>query len=735
MLYLHLRVKILGLNALRSLPILAAPFIAAASHGQEDAGPRMLEEIVVTAERRTSSLQDTSMAVSALTGEAMSNRGINDVEALAFAIPNMSFGESVGNARIAIRGIGFDNISVGNEGRVAFHMDGVYVGRPAAALGTLFDIERVEVLRGPQGTLYGRNATGGSINVVTRGPNSDLPGYIRARTGNYDLRELEAATSASLTDEVSGRVAVKVIERDGYGTNLVNGRQIDDERSRSIRGKLLITPTAALEVALTADYRRENDHNYGYHFLGAGSPERVPTGLLLGGEVADDIRDVAVDTGPDNKRKMSGLAAQVTYSTGWGELVSVSAYRHTRYDTITDLDATSAPLTRYEQKEESDQYSQELRAQGDLGNSHWLLGAYYYQEDLYGYSKVPIDRALVGLPSLYVAGYFAGGDMETRAGAVFGQVDWNLTDTLSLTLGARYSVEEKRVDEDYQFDLLRPYSPGQALIPSATNRDKETWKDFGPRAVLTYEPDDNLRVYASVSQGFKSGGFNLGGLQEPFDSETLTSYELGLKAHWWQHRLLTNFAIFHYDYEDLQVSKVQEAVIVIENAAKASLQGIEVEVSAILTDQLQIDFNLGLLDTEFDEFSTFDPARTSLGLLDLAGNELTQAPRYTANLGVEYEWSAGAGTVTARAEGHWFDEVYFTPFNTGNMRQDGGRRYNFFLNYRSEASGWHVGAFIRNLSNEDHLSTALVGSVLTGSPALGGVKPPRTYGVTIGYDL
>lgn len=263
--------------ALGLLSLLAAPCAALAQEAVS------LDEVIVTAQKRAESLQDVAASVSAVGGEALRERQISSIEGLAQSLPNVNFGQTTGNARIAVRGVGFDNISLGNEGRIAYHVDGVYVSRPAAALATFYDVERVEVLRGPQGTLYGRNATGGAVNLVSRAPTLEPSGYAEATIGNYGLVKAEGGIGGPISDKVAGRLAFQVIERDGYGRNITNGLPVDDQSTQGVRGQLRFEPAPWATLTLSGDYFSEDDHAYSFHFLGAGSlPDPASTPPLPG---------------------------------------------------------------------------------------------------------------------------------------------------------------------------------------------------------------------------------------------------------------------------------------------------------------------------------------------------------------------------------------------------------------------------------------------------------------------
>ncbi|MCC7266861.1 MAG: TonB-dependent receptor [Caulobacteraceae bacterium] len=492
----------------------------------------LIEELVVTAEKRETNLQTTALAVSAVSGEQLQRQQVTSVEALAQLLPNVNFGATTGNARIAIRGIGFDNSTVGGEGRVAYHLDGVYVSRPAAALGALYDIERIEVLRGPQGTLYGRNATGGAINVIGRDPGAAMNGYLTGTVGSYELFKVEGAIGGPIADTVGFRLAFQTHDHDGYGRNITNGLPVDDMQTRAVKGRLVFEPSERLRVTLSGDYMTEQDHAYSFHLFGPGSlPEPVQglpgaplKGLVTGGRVATDPRDSAADIGPGNDREFYGFAAHVETKIAGFEVTSITGLRRSEFRVVSDLDATSAPLTYYDQEERSDTFSQELRVSRDWGGGDLMIGAYYFDEDLFGGTRIPLDRLVLAppplpLPSGLRQGFFGMGYIDTKAYAVFGHVRLRLGEAFAIRLGGRYSDEKKSIDEANKIDPVTPWPPYVAIFPStppgARRQTSASWSDFNPSVTLEYRPSEDLFLYATYSEGFKSGGYNLGNLQPP----------------------------------------------------------------------------------------------------------------------------------------------------------------------------------------------------------------------------
>lgn len=692
-----------------------------------------LDEIVVTAQRRATAIQDTPLAINAVGGEEMAARQITDLESLSAALPNVNFGRNVGFARIAIRGIGLDTTTTGQEGRVAYHLDGVYISRPSATGGTFFDIDRVEVVRGPQGTLYGRNATAGAINVITNDPTDTVEGFVRTTIGNYNLVTAEGAIGGPLVGPFSGRIAGQFVKRDGYGRNLFLNEDQDDADTQSLRGKLRFAPTDTFDVVVSADYHSEDDHNYTYHYLGAGKAGVVPLGQRLGGTTAEDPRDGYSDSATQNRRTFRGLAAVANWELPWATLTSISGFRDSRVRWSSDQDNTQVAVTVFNMVERSKQYTQELRLAGDYGRGNWLVGAYYFKEDIFGYNDfTPMTRAVVGGANTLARGLFYGGDIEAESYAIFGQVDFDITDSLTLTLGARYSDESKDVDEfTTRLDVATP--AGAPAIIRATQQASVSTDSVSPRIGLQYEISPDAMVYVSYSKGFKSGGFNLGAINAAYEPEELASYEVGVKADWFDGRLRTNVSAFDYKYDNLQVQKVVGAAVQVLNAASAEIRGIEAEFKALPTERIELGLDVSLLDSKYKNFSTSDPARAELGVIDLSGNQLSQAPDYTISASAQYTLPTAIGEFRFRAESRWVDKVFFSPFNVVETSQDANNKINLFVNYTHPAGQWTASAFVRNLTDENTVASSQVSASLFAFPVLGAFEPPRTFGVELGY--
>lgn len=724
---------------------------SAQQQSAESSSAQSLGDIVVTAQKRSESLQKVPLAVTAVTAETLADTGINNLQAVTAIVPNLNIGQQQGVAKVALRGIGLENIAAGAEGSIALHLDGVFVSRSIVALSNFYDVQQIEVLRGPQGTLYGRNATGGSINITTRKPTEELSGYGTVTIGNYGRIETEGAVSGAIVPGVLlGRIAFQTANRGGFGKNIVTGNDIDNLNTQSVRGKLLFQPAGRFTLELTADYHREQDRAGGYHYLGAGGfsapgVSRTPIGIALGGEVATNVRDIASEVDPKNHVRFWGVSGRASYELSDNvELRSLTAYRDTRYVTLSDLDSTSLKLAPKTNFENDTQFSQELQLSGKTDRLNWLLGAFYFHENDEGGIRIPLNNVIVGFPApgTFVQGYFSGGTITTDAVAVFGQASYEIFDDFRLTLGARYSWEKKGDHDEAAFDIRTPYDPSQPLTLRTLSRST-SFKSFTPRVALDYQASPDILLYASWSEGFKAGTYNLGALQDPVRPEKVSAFEGGIKSALFDRRVRFNLAGFYYDYKDLQVGKVVGAALLLENAATATIYGLEAEMQARLGPRVELNANGAWLHARFDHYISSDPARpfgdgitidpdTGAPAFNLAGNALSQSPNFTFFVGGQYRLPTNAGDFTLRGEVAWRDRTYFTPFNRLDVSQAPNVKLNAFLNWKSMDEKWNASIFIKNITNKTIVGNSYVSSGLVGFPINGYLEEPRTFGVKLG---
>jgi iron complex outermembrane recepter protein len=690
-----------------------------------------LQEIVVTAERRAVSVQKTPISISAVGGDALKTQQITNVEALASSLPNVSFGRDGGEAKIFIRGVGVDSVAPGGETRVAVYTDGIYQPRSQAAFVGFYDVDRVEVLRGPQGTLYGRNATAGAVNIISRGPTDQFDGYLSGTVGNYGLIMSEGAVGGPLADGLSGRIAFRTTDRSGYGENIQTGHDVDDEHSRNVRARLKYQPASNLTINLEGSYSHELDRNAGYHWIAQSRPDITPLGNQLG-TVPTDPQDV---TGPDPRNHLdtAGASVSVDWKVGPGtKIVAVSGFNWEHLFQRGEIDGTTADVSRWFDRERSHSYSNELRLEQDLGSfGHILIGGYQFHETNFAGLQIPIDPALIGLPNILAQGYQAQGTVHTNAYAAFSQADLTIAKGLNLSLGLRYSSERKSIAEAQQLDLTTPYSPSNPFTPFGSDNQHISQHSLDPKVTLSYQFAPTIFGYATYSRGFKSGGFNIGGLQPPFRPEKLTNYEIGLKTEMFDHKLRANLSAFIYDYKDLQVNIVEGIAIVTRNAAQAKVKGVEAEITALPVDGLKLSFDGSYLDAYYTKFSATEDAFPELGPQNLAGNRLNYAPKWKVDGEIGYTFQTSFGPLTPRVQGTWVDRVYFSQFNRPNLSQPAHAELNFFINYETNNKLWSANFFLRNATNKVYITGATTSTGLIGYAITGQYSAPRTVGFQV----
>lgn len=712
-------------------------------------------DIIVTAQKREERLQDVPAAITAITAEDIARTGTNTVEKMVGMVPNLSLGQSFGVAHVTLRGIGLANYSPGAEGSIAFHVNNVFISRGSDVFGSFYDLDRVEVLRGPQGTLFGRNATGGSFNVLTRRPTPELDGYAQLTIGSYDRLAFEGAVGGPLAGEkLMARLAVQSEERTGYGKNLVSGEDIDDADQRSVRASLTIAPTDRLKFDIVADLHRENDHAFALHYFGPaaffpdGSQVPVAGLAFLGGYAAINSRNVASDISQVNDRKSWGVMIDGQYDLGVSTLRSISAYRNTRYRTVADGDNTSAVVASpMEQAEKAHQYSSELQLLGESGRWTWLGGLFYFNEKTSGGFRIPIQNIyFVGPPGYLSQGFLSGGTLKTDAAAIFGQASYKLTPELKVTAGARYSWEKKSVDEFFTLDPITPFDADTPVVIQVAREDEKSFKSFTPKLGIDYQPNRDLLLYASYSKGFKSGTFNLGAIQPALSPEKVTAYEGGIKSTWARGLAQVNVAGFYYDYKDLQVGKSIRNIPALENAATATIYGAELEFNARPIRSIRTDLVFSYLNAKFDEYISADPfypagdgttvePATGEPAFDLSGNRVPQAPEFSLLAGLEYILDTRAGEFSLRGEASWTDEVFFTAFNRPDLGEEARTLFNAYFNFTDPAERIALSIYGRNLTNKKYATDMFPLLLFVGGAKSGFFGEPRTYGATVRYNF
>ena len=703
-----------------------------------------LEEVVVTATKRSVALQDLAGSANVLGADKLGPGGIQEVRDMQVDIPNLSLGDQFGFARVFMRGIGMTSIDIGGEGAVAFLQDGAIVPRPAAQLMGMFDLDQVEVLRGPQGTLYGRGATAGAINMVTAKPGKELGGYLSVTAGNYGLAQFKGAIDVPMGDAVSMRLAGSLDSRDGYGNNIFTGSDINDRDASAYRATFVYDAGGPLTATLSAQYYEEDDNNYAFSYFGQseGSSIPVPFGVpILGGNtvgmVGGGFYDINSDQEPINDRdgQLINLTIDYAFNDRWSIKSITSSQSMDRF-LRDDLDSTDANLFgQNNYTEESDSFGQELILNYSADRLDVLGGVMYFEEDLYGEVRVPLTNlcfllapAACGTPVgdfLNGGNYLQDGDVDIEAWGAYVEANYSISDKWSVIAGLRYNYEERDGTGSFVFDAISLNVP--------TNQ-RESWNDLTPRITLQYSPNDNMLLYATYTEAFKSGVINTGSTSPPLDPETVDAFEVGLKGQNASGTLRYSVAAFFYDYQDMQISFVDEtSTVSTVNAAEAENSGIELEVDGSLGNGFAFDFYLTYLNAEYQEFFNGDYAN-GFAITDLSGNTLPNAPESTAKLGLTWEGAVGGGTLTVRGEAYYQDDVYFTEWNREDAYQKSYEQINASVDY-SWNDQWLLSLWGRNLSDEEVMSNNIITAPLYDSLRVGAVLPPRTYGATVTYQF
>jgi iron complex outermembrane receptor protein len=696
-------------------------------------GGGVLDEIVVTAEKRESSLQDVPISIAAVTGETLENLAIDDMMDLYVQTPGLSFSRAGGEAQVYIRGIGTDAFGVTIDPSVAIHLDGVYLGRPQMGLAQFLDVERVEILKGPQGTLYGRNATGGAINIISRSPSDDIDGYASLGVGSFERQELKIAGNIPMDNGWGIRLAGRFLKDDGYTNDLEPGgaQEIDDEDMQAFRATLTHDNGGRTAVSIIADYTDFTSSNR------SSKPLDDLSFAVVNGATPQAFGDTYNDLPTYHDWETMGLTATIDFELSDNvSLTSVTGYRDYESSFFFNTDGTEIEVTRSYFSYESDQISQEFRLSSTTDNAlSWMLGAYYMQEDKEG--SLGLGRNTH--PSFGQVSFIIPNVDETKAIAVFGEVSYQFADAWSGTLGLRYSDEEK---SDFTSvgaifgDFTGLESDGN-IVQFFTRTDKQSWDDVSPRAVITYTPSDDTMIYGSITKGFKSGGWNAFDGSPAFEPEEVLSFEIGIKTDVADGKVRFNGSVFSYDYQDLQVSTFQDGLTVTTNAADASVWGAELEMWAVPIPELTINASVGYLSAEFEDFQSafgrcpadatpaelagdcMGAAAGETRVLQLSGNTLQNAPELKANLNATYVIDLSSGSaVSLFGQVSHQSELFHTQFNDPLIGQDDVTLLDARVAWTSADDKYEVAVYGKNLTDEEYFqNTVRFTSLSEGNPA------------------
>jgi len=697
-----------------------------------------LEEITVTARKREEGLQSAPLAVSAFTSEGLDYRGVSKIDSLAKFTPglviqsNPGEGGSSAAAAIYIRGIGQSDFIPTVEPGVGLYVDGVYIARSVGAILDLVDVERVEVLRGPQGTLFGRNTIGGAISITSRKPADEFGGRIEATVGSSERIDVKASVDIPLSSTFSLKASAASFNREGYVLHTVDGRKLGDDDTLTGRLAARWHPTDALEINWSLDGTRDRENGApmvsiamftpadpGYlstfmalnSVLVTGDPFSCATPAFLNNPACFNSQyiNAATHENRGTARQYSdldllGTSLSIDWTTPGLTLRSITAYRDIDSEFARDIDESPVQIGHVWDDLQQHQFSQEFQALGSAFGSRldWILGAYYFNEKADNANEL----------EFLVANFLSGGRTSNKAWALFGQATWSLTDAIKLTLGMRYTDEKKKFTPDQRITAVNvpafifPFPVGTPLLPSDTVPvDISEWT---PMLNLSWQPTEDLLTYASYSEGFKSGGYTQRifppeASVPTFKPEFVKVYEAGFKLTALDQRLRLNGAVFHTKYDlQIAITNLTRVGPFIENAARATVTGFELEATAAPGAGWLVEGSVGYLDPKYKEIDT---GATEVSL----NSRFARISKWTSSAALSKELAlGGAGMLVPRLDWSYRSGFYSNALNSPQIRQESYHLLDASVMWRDDEDRYNVVLGITNLTDEKYMVTGYV---------------------------
>lgn len=703
-----------GARAALVLSLLASTSLPSIANAQD-----AIEEIVVMAQRRAQNLQEVPVSVTALGGQQMEDAGITNSMAIGDIVPNLEIKTFGGVPNIFIRGVGNNDFNSSSVGPVSIYRDDVAIASTGSQIFSLFDLDRVEVLRGPQGTLFGKNSTGGAIVYISKLPDDRQEGYVRLGYGRFNLFEGEAAATMPLADGLSARISGVMRQRDGERLNLATGEDAINVDEGAVRAILRYHPggDGNVDIRLAAGTGRDRSD-----YL-----QPKPDGTINGADLfgykdpaPDDVKILNFNGDSRNYSDNDWVSLTASFDlTDRLSFKSITGYDKGDVDNRVDVDGGPRRIDQIRFLTSTEQKSQEAQFAYSGDGIQALLGAYYFDEDFTAHSEADLVGELTFAQG--AVPLITDATRSNKSYAIFGQGTVNLADDLRLTGGARYTWDKVRATHQGVlipgfFDAGIPDGAAIPLVPFAAMGD--TFKASSWRLAADYDMTSDVLAYGSVTRGFKSGNFNIGIItsvaeRTKVDPEFLTAYEIGLKSTALDRRLRANLAAFYYDYSDLQVLSVNQQgsgvpTLGLDNAADARVKGLELELTAIPVDGLDLGLNLGLLDATYRNYTSgaIDPATGRPR--DFSGNRLPGAPKftlstfgqYTVPLSDKYQGSL-------RAEYNYTGKKYYNNAQDDLVSSRGGYGLvNLRVALSAPDSDWELAAWARNITDKAYIVDA-----------------------------
>lgn len=729
-----------------------------------DDGGASVGELIVTARRQSERAQDVPIPLTAISGATLEERGTYTLEDIQRQAPSfVAFNSNPRNSSVGIRGIGISSASDGLDTSVGFYFDGVYLGRPGMALADLIDVESFEILRGPQGTLFGRNTSAGVINVTTRRPSFTAETVIEGSLGNYRYNQIRVSTTGPLiNDLLAFRLTAFNTDRDGVLDNIKTGVKANSVGRSGARLQILATPTEDISVRLIGEYSRQDDTccvgvlgGLLPAELSSAATRRTLAALEAVGYVPSPSLDYTQNNAIQNMRTdQTGLSAQVNWDLGWAQLTSISAWRYWNFDPLQDSDGTPADIIQVNAAITKDwQWSQEIRLASRPGRFNWQAGVYYFEQKLkdhyilnqFGYDAGAFYTALArqtnpNAPAVVIApGSQYLGDIRTKssAAAIFGQANFEVTDQLILTAGVRYTHDERSGISDTS-TRGTPYGP--TSIPF--HYDVEVKGDNTSYLLsASYRVTPDSLLYASYSTGYKAAGLNLNaavteGSPLVLEPEEVENWELGLKSQFLNKRLTLNLSAFWTELTGLQANIALPGVrSFLANVGDVRSRGVEVEGAFDITPDLTFSVNGSYIDAVYTSYPNGPCAVGMTTPCDLTGERLYQSPKYIANASLRYAFDLPVWD----ADGYGLISYAYRSWQEGSVQADPLTRIpayslvNARIGAKFEDGKYDLSFWADNLLDETYFQSSGTASIV-GASAYGisaRLGTPRTYGATI----
>lgn len=720
-----------------------SPVIAANAQAQDNSGVNdqaaNVEDIVVTANKRSENSQRVPIAIHSVTAASLERSGISSTADLGAKVAGVTFQASFAGLQPHIRGVGTTAVSAANENSVATYLDGVYIAGMSASLLELSNIEQVDVLKGPQGTLFGRNATGGLVMVRTKDPTQDFHLDAKVSYGNYDTVSGSVYMSGGLAPGLAMDIAAYGIHQaDGYGVNTFTGNEIGKNKAFAVRSKLVYSPSDSTTIRIAADISEAHPNYLVQTYNQPGYYVNIPGGTPYI-NTRKNPWDIENATDPQLKMTQKGLSLTVIHEMPFAELTSISAYRDSGKEVTYGIVPAPVTLQSLYFDEFGDQFTQELQLTSSGPDAFkWTAGAFYLHSSA-GYNPFLITGpALAPLQSLNFVS-----DAKTDAGAVYGQATIALGEKTNITAGLRYSIEKKSITGYTEATFLPPLeflSGRNGLTDASKTFRKLTW-----RLGADHQFSDTVFGYVSYDRGFKSGVYPTippgGPTAEPVEPEVLDSVAIGLKTDLADRKVRLNVGAFWYEYKNLQVNIIRGTSITLENGAKARIYGLEGQITARPTDRLTIEASAEVIHGRFRSYpngSITTPLPASLGggnvgsSGDLAGNRLPYAPDYTMSVSASYVVPLAEGSLTF--SGNLYHTAKWFSGADNIVEQSAYSLLNGQVTWSLSDSGPEISIWGKNITNKAY-STFIGQGLNPGGYTNRSIAPPRTYGVTLRYSF